>query len=170
MVLLVFTLGLMAGGTVSAMTVWALSGLTRWVPAWAAAATVLTFGAAVLGHELKLIRLKLPANHRQVPQEVYTSGPYWSNLQFGFELGTGVRTYLPSTTPHLLALALLLLHVPLTIAIIAGASFGMGRAAMTWSRTTSPDPAKWETTLNKRMRIMQPASALTALAVLATLL
>jgi transposase-like protein len=40
---------------------------------------------------------------RQVPQDVFARGLYRAALQFGFEMGTGVRTYVPATTPYLLA-------------------------------------------------------------------
>jgi hypothetical protein len=73
-------------------------------------------------------------------------------LQFGFELGTGVRTYVPSAMPYVLALGLLLHLVPLLGAVAAGVGFGLGRAAMIWLRYQSLDRDRWDTLMSLRIR------------------
>jgi hypothetical protein len=132
-------------------------------------ATLVVIGLVVVAQELRLLHLKLPANHRQVPQEIFEKGPYWSAVQFGFELGTGVRTYLPSAIPYLLLAAIVLLQASLQVALLAGALFGLGRAAMALSRTASQDSGNWDLHLRYRLRVIQPLAAVASLVACATL-
>jgi hypothetical protein len=157
-----FALGLAAGGSVSSIALWGISGLfTPIADLWKISALFLV-GVVVVGQEVGFLRLKLPANKRQVPQEVFTNGPYRAAVRFGFELGTGVRTYLPSSVPYLLATAVILLQPHFLHALVAGLSFGLGRASMALLRTASPDPDGWDTVLRHRLRLIQHAAALTA--------
>jgi hypothetical protein len=164
-----FTVGLAAGGVTSTVVIWAASGLVSHVADPVAAAILVAVGLFVLAQETRLTRVRLPNNRRQVPQEVFTDGPYRAAVQFGFELGTGVRTYLPSSVPYLLVVALLLLQPTLGHAVVAGASFGLGRAAMTAARNASPDVDRWDIRLRDRLRAVQPAAALTGIAAVAIL-
>lgn len=84
---------------------------------------------ALLARELGLLRFPLPQNARQVPQFV-TRVPFWGSLQFGAEMGTGMRTYSPTGLPHLVATAVFLL-ASLPHALIAGVGFAVGRTLMT---------------------------------------
>lgn len=169
LVVSLFTGGLMVGGALSATVAWVAAGVLGWVPRPLRIATLVIIGLVVVARELQLIHVKLPANHRQVPQEIFEKGPYWSALQFGFELGTGVRTYLPSAIPYLLLAAIVLLQAPLQLALVAGASFGLGRAAMAWSRTASQDTGSWDLSLRDRLRVIQPLAAVASLVACATL-
>jgi hypothetical protein len=168
-VLSLFTAGLVIGGLLSATAAWITAGLVGWMPRTGRIAVLVVIGVAVIAQELRVLHIKLPANHRQVPQEIFEKGPYRSALQFGFELGTGVRTYLPSTIPYLLLAALILLQTPLHVALVAGASFGLGRAAMALSRTASEDSGRWDSYLRVRLRVIQPLAAVASIAACATL-
>lgn len=79
--------------------------------------------------ELGVLRFWLPQNKRLVPEHVDRHGPVFGPLQFGFEMGTSVRTYTPSALPHAAALTIALLAGPLA-ALCCGAGFGLGRSAM----------------------------------------
>lgn len=127
-VLAVFTLGLLLGGTLSAAVIWLLSGLTEPVPASARTAAILAIAALAVARETGLVTIPLPQNARQIPPEVLQTRLRRGSLQFGFELGTGVRTYVPASTPYVLALGLLLSRHPLTTTLAIGAAFGAGRA------------------------------------------
>jgi hypothetical protein len=90
-------------------------------------------------------------------------------LQFGFEMGTGVRTFMTSGLPHLLAVALLLLSgVP--EAVLAGLAFGAGRAWMTLSRLWSGDTDAWDAGLVRWSRPLRVVLAVAALCCCVTLL
>jgi hypothetical protein len=94
---------------------------------------------------------KLPQNRRQIPREVFNRSLSSAGLQFGFELGTGVRTYLPTASPYLLATLIVLLQPGWYAAIAAGAGFGLGRALMPVLRTWSGDGPKWDVLLQRRL-------------------
>jgi hypothetical protein len=164
-----FTAGLMVGGVLSATVAWVAAGVVGWVPRPVRITTLVFIGLAVVAQELRLIHLRLPANHRQVPQEIFDKGPYWSALQFGLELGMGVRTYLPSAIPYLLVAAIVFLQAPLHVALVAGASFGLGRAAMALCRTASQDSGSWDLSLRDRLRVIQPLAGVASLVACASL-
>jgi hypothetical protein len=122
--------GLYVGGVAVAAALVVAGSLVRApVPAGARPWVVAAAAVPVLAAELGLLRLRLPQNARQVPQFV-TGVPFWGPLQFGAEMGTGMRTYSPSGLPHLAALALLLLG-SWPAGLAAGAGFATGRALMT---------------------------------------
>jgi hypothetical protein len=127
-VLAVFSAGLLLGGEVSAAVLWLLSGLAEPLPPTAGYAAVVA--SALLGvlRDAKLVQLSLPQNARQVPQLVLQRGLVSGGFQFGFELGTGVRTYVSSTAPYVVAAALLLSEPSLLTALVTGVGFGAGRA------------------------------------------
>jgi hypothetical protein len=93
--------------------------------------------------ELGLLRFPLPQNRRLVPEFVDRHGPVLGPLQFGFEIGTSMRTYTPSALPHATALAVLLLAGPVA-AVSAAAGFGLGRSLMTVSNLAYSDDNSWD--------------------------
>jgi hypothetical protein len=78
--------------------------------------------------------LNLPEARRQIPAEVFGGGLVRGAYRFGFELGTGVRTYIPSPAPYLLLLTLLFGQLTLGSALLITLGFGLGRALplMVW--------------------------------------
>ncbi|TYB43029.1 hypothetical protein [Actinomadura chibensis] len=168
-VLAVFTFGLLLGGTLSAAVIWLLSGLSAPLPGPVRAGAILAAAFLGVAREWGLIRIPLPQNARQIPPDVLQTHLRRGALQFGFELGTGVRTYVSSSAPYVLALALFLGHGPLRTTLLAGTAFGAGRAlsaALTYlSRDAHRDAA-----VAARMPPVRNATALSALAALALLL
>lgn len=146
-----------AGALVAAILPQALA-----VGVWLLAAAVIS-AAELMGK-----RLPLPQNARAVPQQIITSGEYSGPLQFGFEMGTGVRTFMPSGVPHIVAIGLVLTGSPL-VGLVAGIGFGLGRLAMTVARGASPDPRGWDAQLFRTRRGLSAVTAVTAL-VLAVIL
>ena len=133
-----FVAGLFIGGVATATALVVLGSLVR-APIPAAARPWLVGVAAVilLAREIGLLRFKVPQNARQVPQFV-TRVPFWGALQFGTEMGTGMRTYSPTGLPHVVALGLLLL-AGWPDALLAGLGFAAGRALMTLTFLSVPD-------------------------------
>lgn len=107
----------------------------RWTLAGAVAVLVL--------RELGLLRFWLPQNKRLVPEVVDRHGPVLGPLQFGYEIGTSVRTYTPSALPHATALLILLLAGPWA-ALAAAVGFGLGRSLMTVSNLNFSDDNSWD--------------------------
>lgn len=78
--------------------------------------------------ELDVLSFPLLQNARLVPQFV-TRIPFWGAVQFGAEMGTGMRTYSPTGLPHIMALSIMFL-ASWQEALMAGAGFAAGRALM----------------------------------------
>lgn len=168
-VLAVFTLGLLLGGTLSATVLWLLSGLAAPLPE--AVRTGAILAVAVLGvvREAGWLRVPMPQNARQIPQEVLRHRVRRGALQFGFELGTGVRTFVSASAPYVVALGLLLAHQGPATTILAGTGFGAGRAATAAVRYASRHD-EWDDRRLTRMPLLSNAIGVVVLVTLAVLL
>ncbi|MFG2011615.1 hypothetical protein ACGFNF_21370 [Micromonospora sp. NPDC048868] len=145
-------MGLIVGGLLSGSVLGLLSGLSAPLPVpWRYAGIV---GVAVLGllREVGLVSIRLPQNARQVPQDVLQRSLRRGALQFGFEMGTGVRTYVSASAPYVLAVALLLGGQRLHVAMLAGVGFGVGRAMTPLARRAAGTGDRWDADLRVRIR------------------
>jgi hypothetical protein len=164
-----FALGLVLGGISTAMLACLAGSLVRpLLPAVAVAGALAVLLLFVLGGELGLHRELLPHNQRQVPQTVIGDGGRLGALRFGYEMGTGVRTFMPSNLPYL-ALAAVVLIAPAQAALLVGTGFGLGRAWMTLSRTRAQDASAWDAAWRRLERPVRATLALVAAAALAAL-
>lgn len=167
-VLAVFTLGLLLGGTLSATVIWSLSGLAAPLPPRARAVAVLAVALTGLLRETGVIRLPLPQNARQIPQDVLMRRLRLGSLQFGFELGTGVRTYVSASAPYVLAAGLLLSHRPAAATMVAGTAFGAGRALTAALAMWARDPGR-DALVSRRITTIRILAATATLAAVAAL-
>ncbi|MFD2349460.1 MauE/DoxX family redox-associated membrane protein [Nonomuraea ferruginea] len=80
------------------------------VPFPPAVARVVVVVAAIvlLLQEIGVLRFPILQNARLVPQFV-TRIPFWGSVQFGMEMGTGMRTYSPTALPHIMAISIVFL-------------------------------------------------------------
>ncbi|MEH0939012.1 hypothetical protein [Micromonospora psammae] len=148
---------MIAGGLLSGMVLGALSGLSAPLPmSWRYALIV---AVALLGvlRETGVVAFPLPQNASQVPQDVLRHSPRRGALRFGFELGTGVRTYVSATAPYVLAVAVFLGGQRLHVAALAGVGFGLGRAATPLIRRASGAVEGWDADLGVRLRTITVA-------------
>lgn len=148
-------LGLVLGGSASALGFWLLSGLAQpiWAPARAVLLTVLVLAA--LATDALDLRWRWPQNARQVPQAVRRRTPNVAMLQFGFELGTGLRTFVTSRAPYVVVGVLLLGGLSLPTALALGAGFGAGRTLMPIMRAWHPHPSDWDRRLERMSRLLR---------------
>jgi hypothetical protein len=135
------------------------------VPGPVRAAVLGVAATAVLGRELQLWRFPVPENARLVPEDVQHRG-HWGALQFGFEMGTGMRTYSPSALPHLV-LAAVVLVVPLPAALAVAAGFAAGRWAMPVLSNAWSDDGGWTEVWSAAERVVRPLVACVCVAALA---
>lgn len=112
---------------------------------------------AVLARELGLWRFTVPENARLVPEDVQHRAQ-WGALQFGFEMGTGMRTYSPSALPHLV-LAAVVLVVPLSVAPLVAAGFAAGRFAMPVLSNAWSDDGAWTAVWAAAQPLVRPVLA-----------
>jgi hypothetical protein len=154
-----FTGGLLIGSLVTGSVLLLLSGVLSPIPRVVALAGVALGTSILLLHEYGVVRLKLPENHRQVSQFVLHRPSLRPAVIFGIELGTGVRTYVPSVAPYTAALALLLMEPNWAVALSSAAGFALGRALMPTTRLLSGDVGVWDELLQRRLRAHTRLSA-----------
>jgi hypothetical protein len=129
-VLSAFAVGTTLGALLSATVLWLSSGLLAPIPAPVRYAL---FGLALLAFVLRWrgwISFPVPENRRQIPQDLFTRHPVRAAGQFGFELGTGVRTYVTSTIAYVPVLWILLLQPPYLGAVALSLGFGFARGVL----------------------------------------
>ncbi|MCK1795241.1 hypothetical protein MTQ01_04295 [Streptomyces sp. XM4193] len=145
---------MLLGALLSASVLWLLSGLLSPLPDnWALPLTVAAAAAGV-ARDAGVLRFPLPQNSRQVPQDVLQRDLVRGTLQFGFEMGTGVRTYVSATLPYVLALGVLLAGEAQP-ALAAGVGFAVGRAATPVLRCAAGTGEEWDDRLQDRLPLLK---------------
>jgi hypothetical protein len=140
---LAFVAGLLAGGVLTSVVLVVVGSLLRApLPPAARWAVVGLALIAMLLRQIGVLRFTLPENRRLVPETVFRLGRHLGPLQFGLEMGTGARTYLPSGLPYVAAVAVAM-TASLPLALCAGVGFGLGRALMTASSLRYSDTDDW---------------------------
>jgi hypothetical protein len=106
--------------------------------------SALGFGVlvAIGGLEIAGHADRLPQDRRLVPQTILAADTVTGPLQFGFEMGTGVRTFAPSALPLGLAVIALLWSPNAVEGLAMGAGFALGRALAIPARR--PEPEQWD--------------------------
>lgn len=123
----------------------------------------------VVTGECGLHRRVLPHRRAQVPSTVIASGGDAGALRFGFEMGSGVRTHMPSNLPYLPLMAVLLVST-WPAALVTGLGFGLGRAAMALGRYYSRDGSWWDSQWQRQERALRITLALAAILLTATII
>ncbi|WP_329204601.1 hypothetical protein OG257_03445 [Streptomyces sp. NBC_00683] len=154
-----FTCGLLAGGVLSAGVLWLVSGLFTPVPAGVRQGLIVAVALLAALRDAGKLTLRLPQNARQIPQDVLRRHLARGALQFGFELGTGVRTYVSASAPYAVAVAVLLSGGSYLPALAAGLGFGAGRALTPALRRLSGDGERWDDRLLARLSGMTVVSS-----------
>ncbi|MET7640868.1 hypothetical protein [Streptomyces sp. NPDC005438] len=163
--LAVLTVGLLLGALLSAMVLWLFSGLLTPLPLGWRHGAVVVAALLALGRDAGVLSFPMPQNARQIPQDVLQRDLMRGTLQFGFELGTGVRTYVSASAPYVLALGVLLAGDSVVTAVAVGVGFALGRALSPVVRLASGDVDNWDVVLLDRLPPMKVAiCAVTAVA------
>jgi hypothetical protein len=154
--------GLLLGGVAAALALVVVGSLVRAplpVPVRYAAAAVAA--VALLAREFGIVRFPVPQNARQVPQFV-ARVPFWGTLQFGAEMGTGMRTFSPTGLPHIVAVAILL-FAAVPAAVLAGVGFAAGRTLMLLTFLAARDRAAADDAFTTTLPGLRPLFAAAAI-------
>lgn len=165
-----FCVGLIIGGLFTSMILYVLNRLFSPLPALGAGVLLLAACLSALLREFEVVAFPLPENQRLIPRNVFENQPVRGAGQFGLELGTGLRTFVPATSPYLLALAMVLIAPGAVAAIACGVGFGAGRTTALLARNASRRVEGWDELLGRRIRtIRQAAICVTVLGLAACL-
>jgi len=166
-------LGTVTGAVLMATAFWVLSGFVPPLSNSVRAAGVVIGAAVVWATKDAALfkRFRLPENQRQIPPEVLFRSGLSGPFQFGFEIGTGVRTYLPTGAPHVVAILLLLSAPTIVEAVVCGASFGVGRGVQQVATAVARNRDCFQEGWQRPVSAIGPfVSAITALGGVAVLL
>lgn len=125
--LALFGVGALAGALCTLLGLWLLSGLFVPVDLRIRVAAVLVIGVVAVARDRGWVQIALPQAARQIPREVLQRGPVRGALQFGFELGTCVRTYMTGSAPYVVAAGILLLAPHPAVVAVAACGIAVGR-------------------------------------------
>jgi hypothetical protein len=161
-----FGTGLLSGAAVVAFVAGVLGALPQLlVPAPARLLLLGAVALAVVLRESGLLWFPVPQNARLVPEDVQLLRRYGA-WQFGFEMGTGMRTYSPSALPHLVLVAVVLV-VPFPAAFAVAAGFAAGRFVMPLLSNAWSDDGSWTGRWERSEPVVRPLLALTCVGALA---
>jgi hypothetical protein len=133
-----FITGLYMGALASSFIALTLGLLIRETWASLRIAVVCVTSILVLVDAFGQRSIPFPANNRQVPQSVQHREPQLGALLFGFEMGTGMRTFSPTGLPHLGLVAAICVAPIGAIPLAIG--FATGRSAMLLGALNDPEP------------------------------
>lgn len=135
--LITFIGGTVLGGLSIAGALLVVSGFFSGLPA-DVRQTIALLGVGLIGalDALSPGRPQFPQRRRQIDRENLIRDRF-GTFSFGWQLGTASRTYMPSATPHAVALVILATSSP-SIAAAAGLGFGIGRGLALIEHSTWP--------------------------------
>lgn len=132
-----------------------LGGLVLVSPPPGPAITGLTVLACLaLLRDLGVISFRMPENRRQVRQTVLRLRPLVGDVMFGFELGTGARTFVPAATPYLAAIVVIVLGDGILQGLAAGGAFGLARGLVVVDRSLHKNRNNWDAALERNQRLL----------------
>ena len=153
--ILAFATACVVGGSTTGVALAVLGGLAPVSPPpGPAVAGVIVLACVALLRDLGVVRFWMPENRRQVRQTVLRHRPLVGDAMFGFELGTGARTYLPATAPYLVALAVIILGEGTGPGLATGAAFGLSRGLVVADRALHKDRDRWDKALQHYRRLL----------------
>ena len=157
---LTFAAACVVGGSTTGLALAVIGGLIPTLPSPGfAVAGVIALSCIALLRDLGITRFWIPENRRQVRQTVLRLRPLVGDAMFGFELGTGARTFVPATTPYLVAVTVLALGDGIMPGLAAGVGFGLGRGLVVVDRMLRADRDSWDSTM-RYLRQLWPLIAL----------
>jgi hypothetical protein len=124
-----YMVGTTAGALATAVAAWLASGFAEPLPRSVRLALLAAgIGFVVLSRAGWLAGvIRIPEAKRQIPAEVFGGSLVRGAFRFGFELGTGLRTYVSSAVPYFVLLIVLIGRPTFANALAIALGFGIGR-------------------------------------------
>lgn len=121
----------------------------------------------ILAVERGVAGLRLPQTPRQIPSDVVALRRPGNAWRFAVPYGTGLRTYLPSASPHVLAVGLVLV-APSWAALAGALAFGAGRGVSLLVRSCTRDRNVFGAAFERMTTRLVPLAPLLVAALVAT--
>jgi hypothetical protein len=125
---------------------------SAWRAGLAVAGTLAVFAAS-----RGLGGLRLPQTEKQIPSAVVAQRRPANAWNFALPYGTGLFTYLPSASPHVLVVWLVL-AAPSSAALAAAAAFGVGRGLQLLAKSFTCRRFAYEDSFQAVTRWLRPLS------------
>lgn len=147
-----FLSGSILGASATSAALLVGHGLVSPLPSPVLGAVGLAVLVVLAGQTAGVWHVPLPQNARQIPRTNFLRPASTAAFWFGFELGTGVRTYLTTAAPYALAVTVLVaspegMAAGAAWAAIAAVSFGIGRSFIVASQVALArppiEPPRW---------------------------
>lgn len=138
-----FRCGLVAGALTTGSFAAIVAGLLSPLPLRAREVVAAVTVAAGVVLEIAGAGDRLPQRRRLVPQSITLGAQRSAALQFGFEMGTGVRTLSPSAIP-IVTVATLALVGSWSASIVVALAFAVGRAVAPAARARTGLGFGWD--------------------------
>lgn len=119
--------------------------------------------AVILLAEREVRGLRLPQTARQIPATVVAQRRPGNAWRFAVPYGTGLRTYLPSASPHVLAVGLVL-TAPSAAILGAAAAFGVGRGLSLLMRSFTRQRDAYGEIFQRITQVLRPVTPVVVLA------
>ena len=164
-----FGLGLLIGGLLTGTILGVFGELLSPLPGALRSGTVVVVGVLLVLVDFGGWGERLPQRRRLVPPTIVSRPPSVGALQFGFEMGTGYRTYSPSSGPLIAVIGVLLIG-GLLPGLVTGAGFAGGRTLIPLLRPVGSQPVRWDERMLQSYRLVGAICSAGGLAVILVLI
>ena len=156
---LCFAVGAIAGGAIAGLLLAVVGGFVNWIDGASRFLVFLSAGLGLVIYDLQVARVRLLQAARQIPQEVFVSDLRWAASRFGFEYGTGLRTYLTSAAPYIFGCAVIFVGVSPLVGLALGAAFGFGRS-LSLLQYQIRRKENWQEAVQRQARLLERSGSI----------
>lgn len=154
-----FYAGLLAGSIATGCVAGALALSVSDIPTAVRSVIALTLILSISIVSLTGNLSTLPQHRRQIPETLPEENPVSGAFQFGFELGTMVRTHVTSCLPYILVVLVVFVGNGMLMAIVASIGVGLGRSSVIADRYRFSTSDAWSASLGVKKSLHKGMNA-----------
>lgn len=159
-----FLVGCCLGGATSGFALAVALGLLSWIPAPMMQMAGIALATVAFAVHLFRGADRLPQRRAQIPESVFGQSLNYDSALFGFQYGTGCRTYITSSTPFIAVGLLVFARSDWRWLVVAGLAFGLSRALPVLSRFLVAMQG-WSDLVDRQAKLLTRSPAVAAMAV-----
>jgi len=154
-----FAAGLSLGGLASGFLVGLLAALLPFSPTPSSLLILIVLVVALVVYDLQADVVRLPQRRSLIPQDVFLHSRAEGFFRFGLEFGSGIRTFVTSSSPYIVLVALLGTTNDVRLCCAAGLAFGLGRSVGPLQAVFA-DQTLWSSDLTRVSRHMERGASI----------